>query len=145
MFQRTVAVLLAIIALMISSCSGNLLDAQRAKDRDLAEMAGTNMATSATFMANYVSLEFAEEPGKYICVTKDLTDAQAAGRFAYNAMVVLDERNNTKVKTGRSSFVIIGQQDGTEIFEVTFGVGQTRPTVTLKGPFEGETYTPGAG
>jgi len=141
MFQRTVLVALAMMALMISSC-GDLLNAQRAKDRDLAEMAELNMKSSSEFIANFVSLEFGDEPGKYICVTKDLNDAHATGRFAYNAMVVLLERNNTKVKTGRTDFIIIGQQNGTEIFEVTYGVGQVTPSVTLKGPFAGETYEP---
>lgn len=141
MFQRTLFVMLAIMTLMVSSC-GDLLNAQAAKDRDLGDMVQTNMRTSSEFIANFVSFEFAGEPGKYICVTKDLNDAQAAGRFAYNAMVVLDERNNTKVKTGRNNFSIIGQQNGTDIFEVTFGTGQITPTVTLKGPYAGEVYAP---
>lgn len=142
MLQRTILVILAIIILVASGCTGGaLLDQQRAKDRDLAQMVETNLLTSSQFIDNIVSFEFADEPGKYICNTKDLTDPHDAGVFAYNVMAVLDERNNTKVRTGRSEFLIVGKQNGTVIFEVRYGSGYASPEITLLGPFEGETYT----
>lgn len=143
MFQRTISVILLTLALLVTSgCYGDMLNAQRAKDRDLGNMTQENLRTSNHFRDNIVSFEFSGEPGKYICNVKDIADGQAAGRFGYNAMVVLDERNNTKVKTGRDLFIIEGRQSGTVIFEVRFGVGILRPEVTLKGPYEGEVYEP---
>lgn len=140
MIKRIILVCLAVMWVVWSGCAG-LLDSQAAKDRDLGHVVQENMKTSNEFRDNIVSFSL-EESGVYRCVTEGLTTAQEAGRFAYNAMVVLDERNNSLVKSGRSDFKIIGEQDNTQIFEVTIAAGG-RPRVTLMGPFEGEEWSPG--
>ena len=142
MTKRIILVCIALMWVAAAGCQG-MLDPQAAKDRDLGQVVEDNMKTSNEFMGRIVSFEL-EEPGVYRCVTTGLNDVQAAGRFAYNAMIVLDERNNSLVKSGRSDFTIIGEQDGTDIFRVTISAGG-RPQVTLMGPFEGETWTPRGG
>jgi len=133
------ATLVLFLSVTAMGCA-EMLDQQAAKDRDLGQMVNENLGTGQ-FRTNFVRFTYNGGPGLYKCTTKDLADAKSAGDFAYNIMVVLIERNDTKVKTGRDRFVITGVQDGTEIFEVTFAIG-TAPTVVLKGPFEGEVYTP---
>lgn len=142
MLQRTILVLLAAIILAMSGCFSDILDTQRAKDRDLGQMAEDNLKSSPEFVGHIVSFAWYDEPGRYRCVVKDIDDAQRAGRFAYNAMIVLDERNNSVVKTGRDQFLIIGVQSNETIFEVRYGVGFVTPKVILMGPFEGEEYSP---
>jgi hypothetical protein len=91
-------------------------------------------------MEHFVSFKLLEA-GKYQCTTRGLTDPQDVGKYAYNVMVLLDERNNSKVQSGRSRFTIIGVQDKITIFECVYGSGMSWPEITLKGPFEGETFT----
>lgn len=139
MTKRYILVCLALLWVVTAGCQG-MLDPQAAKDRDLGHVVEENMKTSNEFIGRIVSFEL-EEAGVYRCVTTGLETAQDAGRFAYNAMIVLDERNNSLVKSGRSDFTIIGEQNGTDIFRVTISAGG-RPQVTLMGPFEGETWAP---
>jgi len=80
--------------------------------------------------------------GRYKIVCKGLTDAQQVGNYAYNVAVRLNDRNVNKVKTGRDRMVTEGYQDGTKIFEVTYGAGFAIPQVVLFGPYEGTAYTP---
>ena len=138
MLRRIALMVSALLVLTAFGC-GDILNQQRAKDRDLGKVVNDNLQTSPTFEENFRSFTYVE-PGKYKLETKGLTDAQKAGAFAYNAMIVLTERNDTKVKSGRSTFTITGMQDGVQIFEVFFTSG-AQPQVTLMGPFEGETYT----
>lgn len=142
MLQRIILVLLAAIILVMSGCIGDILNTQRAKDRDLGQMAEDNLKSSPEFVDHIVSFTWDNEPGRYRCVVKDIDDPQRAGRFAYNAMIVLDERNNSIVKSGRDQFLIIGVQSNETIFEVRYGVGFVVPNVTLMGPYEGEEYSP---
>lgn len=142
MLQRTILILLAAIILAMSGCFSDILDTQRAKDRDLGQMTEDNLTSSREFIDHIVSFSWDNGPGKYRCVVKDIDDAQRAGRFAYNAMIVLDERNNSVVKSGRDQFLITGVQNNETIFEVRYGVGIVTPQVTLLGPFEGEEYSP---
>jgi hypothetical protein len=142
MTKKLTLLLIALLCLTVAGCLGDMLNAQSAKDRDLGAVVEENMKTSDEFRDFIVSFTFDGVPGQYRAVTKDISDAQRAGRFGYNAMIVLDERNNTKVKSGRSEFKIIGEQGGVETFEVTMAAGQS-PQVTLKGPYTGEVYTPG--
>jgi hypothetical protein len=139
MLKRIALIALALLLLTALGC-GDLLNQQRAKDRDLGNMVNENLRTSPTFQENFVSFTMMDA-GKYKLETKGLTDPQKAGAYAYNAMAVLDERNVTKVQNGRSTFTITGMQDGVQIFEVHFTSG-SQPQVTLMGPFEGQTYTP---
>jgi len=129
MHKRILLLALAALLIVAAGCQG-LLDPQAAKDRDLGKVVENNLKTSSEFM-DYVQSFRLVESGVYKCVTRGLTDPQRAGRFAYNAMIVLDERNNTLVKSGRTEFTIIGE-----------GVP---PQVTLKGPFEGEVWQPSTG
>ncbi len=137
MTRRILLPVLAAIWILSLGCA-NMLNLQAAKDRDLGHMVHENMRSSPHFQDNFVSFSLVEIGG-YRVVTKNLNDAQEAGKFGYNSMVLLDERNNTKVRTGRSSFTITGVQDGVTIFEVRY-TGGDRIRVTLKGPFEGEEY-----
>jgi len=138
----TITALLAVLCTLRVGCAG-MLDPQAAKDRDLGHVVEENLKTGNLFRDNIVSFSLVES-GVYRCVTKNLTTADDVGRFAYNVMVSLDERNNTKVRTGRSEFRIVGEQDGTQIFEVTMVAGD-RPKVTLMGPFEGEEWSLSSG
>jgi Tol biopolymer transport system component len=131
---------LALACIALTNCA-DMLNQQSAKDRDLGHMTEQNMKTSPDFSANVESLGWDSVTGKYKLVTKDLNDAQSAGKYAYNAMVTLYERNNTKVKTGRNQFTMVGVQNGVEIFEVFMTAG-SEPQVTLKGPYAGEAFTP---
>jgi hypothetical protein len=139
MLKRLIIAVIALLCVVSIGC-GNLLDQAAAKNRDLGQVVENNMKTSNEFRDYITSFTWDGEPGMYRCVTHDIPDGQAAGRFAYNAMVVLDERNNTLVKVGRTEFTIIGEQGGSEIFEVSITAG-TRPRVTLKGPWEGEAWS----
>jgi len=140
MLRHTLTAILALILVLAAAGCGDMLNAQAAKDRDLGQMVNENMSTGQ-FRANFVKLEYAGEPGTYNVTTKDLVDGAAAGKFGYNTMVVMVERNSTKVKTGRDRFKIIGEQDGVEIFEVTYSIGAAI-TVVLKGPYEGQAFNP---
>jgi len=139
MLKRIALIALALLLLTALGC-GDILNQQRAKDRDLGNMVKENLRTSPTFQENFVDFTMIEA-GKYKLETEGLDDAQKTGAFAYNAMIVLTERNDTKVRAGRSSFTIIGMQGTTQIFEVFFTAGSP-PSVTLMGPFEGQTYAP---
>jgi hypothetical protein len=139
MTKRIILVCLGFLWVMTAGCQG-LLDPQAAKDRDLGQVVEDNMKTSNEFMGHIESFDL-ESPGVYRAVTTGLNTVQDVGRFAYNAMVVLDERNNSLVKSGRSDFTIIGEQNGTDIFRVTIAAGG-RPQVTLLGPYEGEEWSP---
>ena len=138
MIRRLLLLALAISLLFALGC-GNLLNQQEAKFRDLGQVVEDNLTTSNMFWDNIVSFEYTGTPGEYRCVTKDLPDGHEAGKFAFNVFVVLDERNNTLVKTGRTSFKIIGEQNGTKIFELNSSAGAA-PRITLHGPWEGEEY-----
>ena len=142
MLKRIALITLALLLLTALGC-GDILNQQRAKDRDLGMVVSENLRTSNTLGANFVSFTMMEA-GKYKLETKDLADAQKAGAYGYNAMIVLAERNDTKVRAGRSSFTIVGMQGATQIFEVFYTAGSP-PQVTLMGPYEGQTYTPNFG
>jgi len=140
MIKRAILIVTSVaVAVLLVNC-GDMLNQQAAKDRDLGHMVYDNMKTSQEFQENFVNFTLVA-PTKYKLVTRDLADAQVAGKYAYNAMVLLLERNDTKVKSGRSDFTIIGEQDKVQIFEVTGGAGRP-PLVKLMGPFEGQTYSP---
>ena len=138
--MRATLMALTVGFVLWAGCAG-MLDLQHAKDRDLGNAVDINLRTDARFNENFVSFKMLEA-GKYECVTRRFTDPQEIGVFAYNVMVVLAERNDTKVHTGRNRFTIVGVQGGDIIFEVVYGSGMQRPGVTFKGPFEGEEYTP---
>ena len=142
MLKRIVLITIGLLFVMSLGCQ-NLLDQGAAKARDLGQVVETNMKTSDEFRNYIVTFQWDNVPGVYRCVTQGIPDAATAGRFAYNAMVVLDERNNTLVKIGRSDFTIIGEQDGTQIFEAHLTAG-SNPTVALKGPWANETWVPNA-
>jgi hypothetical protein len=58
-------------------------------------------------------------------------------------MVVLTERNDSLIKTGRNFFTIYGYQDGKQIFEVTYNYDLgALPQVTLMGPYAGTDWAP---
>jgi hypothetical protein len=139
MLKKFVLILIVVIAGVLLMNCGDMLNQQKAKERDLGHMVEENMKTSKIFMDNFVSFTIIET-GKYKCVTKGLKDAQEIGKFAYNTMSVLMERNNTKVKTGVGTFTVYGEQDGKPIFEVYMTAG-ILPEVTLKGDYEGQTWT----
>src|SRR3972149_901958 len=103
MLRHTLTAILALIMVLAATGCGDMLNAQAAKDRDLGQMVNENMSTGQ-FRANFVKLEYAGEPGTYRVTCKDLADGAAAGKFGYNTMVVMVERNSTKVKTGRDRF-----------------------------------------
>jgi len=138
MIKRLIIVATAALLLVSIGC-GDMLNAEKAKARDLGEVVEQNLKTSAEFSEFIVSFEWTGEMGQYHCVTRGLPDGRRTGVFAWNAMSVLDERNNTLVQTGRSEFTITGEQDGAEIFEVEIVAGSP-PVVTLKGPWAGETW-----
>ncbi len=117
-----------------------MLNQQAAKDRDLGKVVHENIRTKFEMRDNFVRFELIEA-GIYRVVTKDLNAAEDAGKYGYNCMVVLDERDKSLVRVGRNQLTIIGEQDGTVIFEVVYGTGYIAPIVTLKGPYEGETWT----
>ncbi|HDS30888.1 MAG TPA: hypothetical protein ENN67_07600 [Firmicutes bacterium] len=121
---------------------GGLLNTQNVKERELGRVAAEKLRTHELTSANFVSIRHAG-PGEYIMMTKGLSDALETGRFAHNAMVILDERN-TALKTGRSHFRIIGQQDRRMIFDVVWNFSGF-PRVTLHGPFENYEYELGTG
>ena len=144
MFQRHLVPTLLLAAIALGAWAAwsswrGVLNYQTARDKELARLTCREMNTSSRFAANLVGFTYAG-PGEYRCDTTGLDDAHSVGRFAYNAMVVLDERN-TVVKTGRASFTIRGYQNGELIFEVFYNF-QGQPKVTLKGPYEGIEYTP---
>ncbi len=144
MMKRAIIIgLIGLVAALYSAGCAKMLDPQAAKDRDLGVLVEQNLKTSDDSRPYFVSLKFDGQPGVYRCVTKDLPDGQTAGKFAYNAMVRLKERNDSKVQTGRDAFRIIGVQGVQEIFQVTCTSGPGNyPQVTLEGPWSGETYTP---
>jgi len=139
MKKRVILIAVVLLTMLSLSCA-EMLDTQAQKDKNLAHVMKENMSTHPEFMGNFVDFTFVE-PGKYRMVVKDINDAQELGKYAYNTMVYVLERNDSKVKTGRSSFVLTGVQGGTTVFEVKY-TGAGVPRVTLMGPFEGETYTP---
>jgi hypothetical protein len=115
---------------------------QPAKDRDLANAALETMRLSSQCRDNLVGFKLIK-PEHFRCDTKGLADAHSAGRFAYNTMAILTERNDSMVKTGRNNFTIYGYQDGQQIFRVTYNYALgSMPKVTLMGKFQGETYVP---
>lgn len=121
-----------------------MLDPQAAKDRDLGHVVEENLRTSTKLKDNFVSFTLIE-PSKYKLVTKGLTDYLSAAKYGYNVMITLIERNDTKVRTGRSQFWILGYDaTGTQIFEVFFSAGAP-PRVTLMGPYEGHVWEPNSG
>jgi hypothetical protein len=133
---------LALAALIIWAIVAGIqhfFHSQPAKDRTLASVTYEEMRLNSDLKDNLVSFKLIE-PTKYRCETKGLNDAHAAGRFAYNAMVVLLYRNDAIVKTGRTEFTIYGYQDRELIFEVHYS--NIMPEVTLKGRFEGIEYVP---
>jgi hypothetical protein len=113
-----------------------------AKDRELAQISFDNMHMNPDLQDNLVKLSAVKE-GEFRCETKGLNDAHAAGRFAYNAMVILMHQDNALVKTGRNFLTMHGYQDGKLIFDVTYDYEvRAIPEVTLRGRFEGENYVP---
>lgn len=138
MAKKTLFITLALIYLCSLGCS-DILNAQAAKDRDLAHVVEENLKTSMRFRDTVVSFIFIDI-GEYQITCKNLNDGETVAKFAYNTMVVLDERNANKVRTGRNKFTMIGIQNNETIFEVVYGSGFARPQVTLMGPYEGETY-----
>jgi uncharacterized protein YfbU (UPF0304 family) len=131
--------LLAVAATMLLGLGCfDMLNQQIQKDKNLAHVVHENLSTLPEFQANFISFEYlkAEE---YMVNTQGLVDPHEAGVFGYNSMVYLLERNDTLVKTGRTSFRIYGHQDGAEIFKVIY-TGTGVPRVDLKGCFEGEEY-----
>ncbi|HDS29826.1 MAG TPA: hypothetical protein ENN67_02155, partial [Firmicutes bacterium] len=134
---------LLILGIWITWISWNgFLNSQSAKDKQLARLTGENLKTIDLTCDNFVSIKCVG-PGEYLLETKGLNDAHEAGKFAYNAMAVLDERN-TVVLTGRASFVIHGFQNGEPIFDVTWNFTGL-PKVKLLGPFEDFDFTPSFG
>jgi len=144
MTKRAIIIgLIGLVAALYSAGCAKMLDPQAAKDRDLGTLVEQNLKTADDCRPYVVSFKFDGQPGVYRCVTKDLPDAQTAGKFAYNVMVRLKERNDSKVQSGRDAFRIIGVQSGQEIFQVTCAAGPGNyPQVTLEGPWTGETYIP---
>lgn len=121
----------------------DLLNQQRDKDRGLAHMVSENLKTDPRFSEHFVSLKHTSD-GVFEMEVKGFEPGmgQDCGKFAYNCMAVMEERNNTVVKSGRKSFVIKGMQNRTQIFEVTMVLGAGgRPQVTLMGIYQGETWT----
>lgn len=115
------------------------LNFQTQKDKHLARMTAENLGYLDRTADNFVSFK-CSGPGEYICETSNLDDAIAAGKFGYNAMVVLVERNGV-VMTGRGSFVIHGFQNGTPIFDVHYS-HEGLPVVTLLGPYAEIDFAP---
>jgi hypothetical protein len=113
-----------------------------AKDRALTHATLVNLRTNESLRDNVVDFTLIE-PGKFRCETRGLTDPNDVGRFAYNSMVVLTERNDSLIKTGRNLFTIYGYQDGKQIFEVTYNYDPgSMPQVTLMGPYAGTEWAP---
>ena len=135
MVKKLILFTVALAILSSIGCS-DMLNAQSAKDRDLAAVVSEQAKTNSYVQNNFVSISLMEA-GKYKCVTRDLTTSDDAGKFAYNIMAILSERDTAKVKTGRGRFTIYGEQNGNPIFEVHFGTGIPAPQVTLLGEFEG--------
>jgi len=133
---------LIMIALLTTGC-GDLLNQQKAKDKDLAKVVSDNISTSVDSRLhkdNFESFTY-QDSGVYKIVVKGMQDSAMAGRFGYNAMSVLIERNNTLVQTGRDSFTINGFEGKEQIFKVEYVPGPgNEPLVTLMGRFEGETW-----
>ncbi len=130
-----------VTSLLFTLGCGDMLNQQQAKFRDLGQVVEDNLKTSSTFWDYIESFRYTGTPGEYKCVTNNIPDGHAAGTFAYNCYAVLDERNNTLVRTGSSNFRIIGEQGGAKIFELNVTAG-TPPVITLHGPWEGEEFTP---
>ena len=139
MLNRIIIVAILLFCVFSIGC-GDMLNQQAAKDRDLGKVVHENIRTKFEMRDNFVKFELIEA-GVYRVVTKDLNTAEDAGKYGYNCMVVLDERDKSLVRTGRNRLTIIGEQGGTVIFEVVYGTGYIQPTVTLKGPYEGETWS----
>jgi hypothetical protein len=115
---------------------------QPAKTRDLMNATLEAMKNNPQYGDNIVDIKLIG-PKQYRIETTGLADAHSAGRFAYNSMVYLTERNDSLVKTGENEFTIMGFQDGQQIFKVTYVHGNDqKPDVTLMGKFEGEKYIP---
>ena len=113
-----------------------------AKDRALASATFDNLRLSPQFKDHFVDFKLTRS-GDYRCDVRGMTDAEDVGRFAYNAMVVLSQRNDAVVKTGRTDFTIQGYQDNRLIFEVTYNYNPgAAPQVTLKGQFSDYLYVP---
>ncbi len=81
--------------------------------------------------------------GIYRMNTEGIDSADQAGKFAYNAMVVLIHAK-WEMQSSRFIHTIQGYQDGELIFEVT-NTSQDEPVVTLYGEFEGDEYVPSFG
>ncbi|MFH1676084.1 MAG: hypothetical protein ABIC40_03580 [bacterium] len=141
MTKRIILTCLALIWAANWIGCADMLNQQKAKDRDLAAVMNENLKTSMELSSHFKSFDLLSE-GRYKVVCKDLTDAQQAGNYAYNIAVRLYDRNVNKVKTGRSMLITEGYQDGVKIFEVTYGTGMVIPQVVFFGPYEGTTYTP---
>jgi hypothetical protein len=139
MSKRLIVFALAILWTLTLGCA-SMLDPQAQKDKNLAHVMEENLRTSIDFQTNFIGFKFLE-PGKYQVDTKDLNDGESAGKYAYNVMSVLVERNNTKLQTGRTAFTLIGMQGAVQIFEVRY-TGSGLPRVTLMGPYEGQTFEP---
>ncbi len=134
------------ILIMTSLGCGDMLDAQAAKDRDLSKAVHDNLKSHPGFSSNFVAFEYTGDAGEYRIKLKDIPDGQTAGKLGYNAMVVLIERNDTKVQTGRNKYIIHGLMDGEDIFEVSKVVGPGQGIeVTLSGIYAGEVFTPNIG
>jgi hypothetical protein len=138
-------ILAAVITSMLLTLGcGNMLNQQEAKNRDLGQVVEDNLKTSSSFWDYIESFTYTGTPGEYKCVVSNIPDGHTAGTFAYNCYAVLDERNNTLVRVGRSDFRIIGEQDGAQIFDLQVSAG-SEPVITLHGPWEGEEFTPSFG
>jgi hypothetical protein len=115
---------------------------QPAKTHDLMNATLEAMKANPQYGDNILDIKLMG-PKQYRIDTTGLSDSHSAGRFAYNAMVYLTERNDSLVKTGENEFTILGFQDGQQIFIVTYAHGNDQiPEVTLMGKFEGEKYVP---
>jgi hypothetical protein len=138
-----VFLVILVLGIWIAWISWNgFLNSQTQKDKQLGRMTAENLKNLEQTRDNFVSLKCVG-PGEYVLEARGLQDANEAGRFGYNAMVVLDERN-TVVMTGRTSFLIHGFQGGEPIFDVTWNLSGL-PKVTLLGPYEGTDYAPAFG
>ncbi|HEX9743884.1 MAG TPA: hypothetical protein VGB30_00515 [bacterium] len=137
---------LLILALIVNSIvyvgCADMLNQQKQKDKNLAHMVEENLKTADLFREYLESFSY-ESDGVYKAVLHDIPDAETAGRLSFNMMVVLEERNNTKVKTGRPNFTINAFQNGAQISKTYYVMASGNPPmVTLMGQYEGEVWTP---
>jgi len=137
--KRILLIAISVLILVTAAGCADMLNEQAAKDRNLAGVVEENMSSGNAFRDHFESFEYAGAPGEYNLTVSGIEDAQTAATYAYNAMSLLLERNDSKVQTGRTEFKIYGKQGGSNIFEVFHSAGAA-PRITLMGEFEGQPF-----